>query len=473
MLKERIYRASPKPQGTGSVLYWMDRDMRLQDNWALLHADALAKESGQELIVAYNLVSTFLGGGLRQVSFKLGALKEIEKECAELGIRFTLLVDETGKETPRLIQELVEREKIGVVVTDFSPLRMQRAWKKELAETLPVPLVEVDTHNIVPVHIASSKKEFAAYTLRPKLHKLLPKFLEEFPQLSSRPKVEPTQIDVESITSRADASISPLSAPLPGEQSAHKALKQFIEERLPSYGTKRNDALADAQSNLSPYLHYGMIAPQRVALEVVKAVGMPMEKILHVSKNKAKVEEGTPLLLIDHASAFLEELVVRRELSDNFCLYEPDYDSPKGFPEWAQKSFSAHKNDSREYVYTQEEFEKAKTHDALWNSAQNEMVQTGKMHGYMRMYWAKKILEWTKTPEDAMRIAIYLNDRYELDGRDPNGYAGIAWSIGGVHDRAWFTRPIYGQVRYMAKSGADKKFDTKAYIEKYATGKLL
>ncbi len=167
--------------------------------------------------------------------------------------------------------------------------------------------------------------------------------------------------------------------------------------------------------------------------------------------------------------AFLEELIVRRELSDNFCYYNPDYDTTKGFHNWAKQSHSEHCNDERDFTYSLAQFEQAKTHDNLWNAAQKEMVKTGKMHGYMRMYWAKKILEWTKSPEQAMEFSIYLNDKYSLDGRDPNGYAGIAWSIGGVHDRAWGTRPVFGKIRYMNYNGCKRKFDVEGYIEKFST----
>ena len=162
--------------------------------------------------------------------------------------------------------------------------------------------------------------------------------------------------------------------------------------------------------------------------------------------------------------AFLEELIVRRELADNFCFYQPNYDTFAGFPAWAQKTLNQHRRDRREKLYTAEELESGRTHDELWNAAQRHMVQRGKMHGYMRMYWAKKILEWTASPEEAQAVAIYLNDRYELDGRDPNGYAGIAWSIGGVHDRAWFERPVFGKIRYMSYNGCRSKFKVEAYI---------
>ncbi len=193
---------------------------------------------------------------------------------------------------------------------------------------------------------------------------------------------------------------------------------------------------------MSPYLHFGQIAAQRVALEVMKADAPQIEK-----------------------DALLEELIVRKELSDNFCYYNKNYDSVEGFPAWSRKTLDEHRGDKREYLYSLKDFESGNTHDELWNASQIQMVNSGKMHGYMRMYWAKKILEWSESPESAMKTAIYLNDRYELDGRDPNGYAGIAWSIGGVHDRAWGARPVFGKVRFMSYNGCKSKFDIKKFIE--------
>jgi deoxyribodipyrimidine photo-lyase len=232
----------------------------------------------------------------------------------------------------------------------------------------------------------------------------------------------------------------------PGEKAAKKVLRDFVQKKLSAYNRDRNDPTKNGQSNLSPYLHFGNMSAQRVALEIQKY-------------GKSKKDE----------EAFLEELIVRRELSDNFCFYNNSYDRFEGFPAWARESLNKHRKDSREYVYTLEQLENALTHDDLWNAAQREMVTRGKMHGYMRMYWAKKILEWTKSPESAMEIAINLNDRYELDGRDPNGYVGIAWSIGGVNDRAWGERPVFGKIRYMSYNGCKGKFDVKKYIEHFSS----
>jgi len=221
-----------------------------------------------------------------------------------------------------------------------------------------------------------------------------------------------------------------------------KQLGNFLEHKLAGYERDRNDPNKDGQSGLSPYLHFGQISAQRIALEVLKSM--------------------------KDAGSFLEELIVRKELSDNYCYYNQHYDDMQGFPAWAKTSLSEHEKDRREYLYTLQELELARTHDDLWNAAQQEMLQTGKMHGYMRMYWAKKILEWTESPAAAQAAAIHQNDRYELDGRDPSGYTGIAWSLGGVHDRAWKERAIFGKVRYMSYNGAKSKFDVKTYISKWS-----
>jgi deoxyribodipyrimidine photo-lyase len=241
-----------------------------------------------------------------------------------------------------------------------------------------------------------------------------------------------------------DESVAPVDWLTPGEKAANDTLQLFIVKKLPEYQEKRNDPTGNSVSDLSPYLHFGQISAQKIAMEIISKI-----------PSDANTE------------AFLEELIVRRELSDNFCYYNKNYDSFDGFPDWAKKSLNEHRKDEREYIYTMDEFEKASTHEPLWNAAQTEMLRTGKMHGYMRMYWAKKILEWTPSPEEALKTAIYLNDKYELDGRDPNGYAGCAWSIGGVHDRAWGERPVFGKIRYMNANGAKRKFDTEAYIRKH------
>lgn len=425
----------------GPVVYWMQRDQRVNDNWALIYAQQKAMENDSPLVVLFCLTDNFLGATLRHYDFMLKGLEEVEKNLSGLNIPFVLLRGEQEKEIPAYLKKI----NAGMLVTDFSPLRIVRKWKKSVIDKIDIPVFTIDAHNIVPCWIASNKEEFAAYTIRPKIHKLLPEFLEEYPKLLSQKSnpLKSENVNWNEIRNRlnVDRNVLPVDWIKPGEQAAHIVLKEFSESRLAVYNEERNDPNRNAVSNLSPYLHFGHISAQRVALSMRNVSG---------SKDSIK--------------SFLEELIVRRELADNYCFYNPDYDSFEGLRDWAKESLNEHRQDEREYTYSLNQFENSATHDPLWNAAQNEMVVKGKMHGYMRMYWAKKILEWTQSPEKAFETAIYLNDKYELDGRDPNGYTGIAWSIGGIHDRAWAERPVYGKIRYMNYNGCKRKFDVEKYI---------
>jgi deoxyribodipyrimidine photo-lyase len=429
----------------GPVVYWMSRDQRVSDNWALTYAQELADEHESALAVAFYLTPKFLGATSRHYHFMLQGLKEVEKRLHDLNIPFFLVPGDPGHEIPDLLSEI----EAGALVSDFSPLRQSREWKSAVANEISLPFYEVDAHNIIPCWLASPKQEWAAYSFRPKVHRLLFEFLEEFPAVHQNP-FPPSGVvgnDWDALTRSIKADSFPdLSWIKPGEGSASKHLQNFLEMKLSRYDADRNDSNRSGQSDLSPYLHFGQIGAARVALETI--------------------------LSMKDAGAFLEELVVRRELSDNFCYYNQNYDDIQGFPAWARRSLEEHARDRREYLYGVEELERGKTHDDLWNAAQLEMVRRGKMHGYVRMYWAKKILEWTESPAEALRTVIYLNDRYELDGRDPNGYAGAAWSLGGVHDRAWKERPIYGKVRYMSYNGSKRKFDVQAYIDTWKSDAL-
>ena len=439
----RVYKLNDRPLKDGPVVYWMSRDQRISDNWALLHAQDLALKSKSPLVVLFCLVPKFLDATLQHYRFMIDGLSELEDELKVFNIRFNLLTGRPEEEIPNYCWE----NNVGALVTDFSPLRIKRGWDDALASKLDIAFFEVDTHNIVPYRIASPKLEYAAYTIRPKINKLLPEFLTDIPRV----RKHPFTVDKEPAAANWAEGEKSLKAGgktekpgifKAGETAAGKRLKYFLQEKLTFYEKDRNDPTKEGQSNLSPYLHFGQISAQRIALEVNKT-GLPE----------------------DVTEPFLEELIVRKELSDNFCFYNKHYDTEDSFPRWAKESHDQHRSDKREYIYPLETFERAETHDDLWNAAQAEMMVKGKMHGYMRMYWAKKILEWTESPAAAMEIAVYLNDRYSLDGRDPNGYAGIAWSIGGVHDRAWFNRPVFGKVRYMNYNGSKSKFDVKKYIE--------
>ncbi|MHB8929365.1 MAG: deoxyribodipyrimidine photo-lyase [Melioribacteraceae bacterium] len=426
----------------GPVTYWMQRDQRVHDNWALLYAQQIALEKKVPLHVAFNLVPNFLEATIRQYGFMLKGLEEVEDELKRFNISFFLLSGNPEIEIPKFVYE----SDASALVTDFNPLKIVRQWKKSVAAKIEIQFHEVDAHNIVPCLAASDKLEFAAYTIRQKIHKLLPEFMDEFPSLKKMKTHNSANEKFDWLKIRNSLQINfdvhEVDWIAPGENSAQNSLEIFIKNKLVNYNDKRNDPNANAVSNLSPYLHFGHISAQRIALTI-----LPMVENFESHKS------------------FLEELIVRRELSDNFCYFNNNYDSFEGFPDWSKSSLNTHRNDRRDHLYSIEEFEQAKTHDELWNAAQLEMTLKGKMHGYMRIYWAKKILEWSGSPEEALKIAIYLNDKYEIDGRDPNGYAGIAWSIGGVHDRAWFERAVYGKIRYINYNGCAKKFDVKEYVK--------
>lgn len=461
MNSKRIRTLKSGKSGNGPVAYWMSRDQRVEDNWALLFARGIALEADVPVVVVFCLANGFLGAVRRHYEFMLRGLQEVDEALAKKKIPFFFLSGDPGKRIPEFVREYG----IGTLVTDFSPLRVKRRWLEKVAPEIEIPFFEVDAHNIVPCWEASQKQEYAAYTLRPKLYRLLPEFLEEYPELEANiefpeisassgkletfPKIQENSIEALLPEEFREENANSFSKPEyfePGETAARRMMDDFFARKLESYFTLRNDPTKDGISNLSPYLHFGNISAQRVVFELEKTKADPESK-----------------------KAFFEEIFVRKELADNFCYYKLFYDNFDGFPEWARKTLNYHRHDRRDHLYTLEEFEAGKTHDPLWNASQKELLIRGKMHGYMRMYWAKKILEWSESPEKALEIAIYLNNRYELDGRDPNGYTGIAWSIGGVHDRAWKERETFGKLRYMSYEGCKRKFDVKSYISKYST----
>ncbi len=443
---ERIRNLNDRPALDGPVIYWMQRDQRAVDNWALLYAQERAREAKVSLFVVFTLHIIPHRANLRQYDFMLKGLREVEQQLKKVDIPFFLLEGNPADTLPAFIDEYG----IGQVVTDFSPLRYARGRRDGVAKKSSVLVSEVDAHNIIPCWEASPKEEFAAYTFRPKVHRILRQYLIDFPPLKKHPFVSelaPEPVDWQRIPESLpiDGAVLPVTTFTPGFAAAKAVLESFISTRLDTYDTDRNDPTKRGVSGLSPYLHFGQLGAQTIALAVKKATNAPD----------------------DAKNSFLEELIVRRELADNYCFYNTEYDKVAGAHAWAQKTIEEHKNDERENIYTKEELEAGKTHDDLWNAMQKQMTEEGKMHGWCRMYWAKKILEWTPDTQTAIDIALYLNDKYELDGNDPNGVTGVMWSICGVHDRAWNERHIFGKIRYMNYAGAKRKFDIKAYIAKY------
>ncbi|KAD4384745.1 hypothetical protein E3N88_24913 [Mikania micrantha] len=395
VLKQGIHQPASLSPKVGPVVYWMFRDQRLRDNWALIHAVDQANRLNVPVAVAFNLFDQFLGANARQLGFMLRGLQQFHHEIEEtLRIPFFLFQGEAIDTIPSFIKECGA----SILVTDFSPLRQVRGWKEEITKRVPdyVSIHEVDAHNIVPLWMTSDKLEDYARTIRPKINNLLPQYLIEFPPLKPQTKnwgdsnrcIDWEKL-IENVT-RKGAEVPEIEWCEPGEIGASETLRAFTKTRLINYSTDRNNPTKqNAVSGLSPYLHFGQISAQRCALEARK-----FHKVYPQAVDK-----------------FLDELIVWRELADNFCYYQTHYDSFRGACDWARITLMDHAFDKRAHIYTLEQLEEAQTADPLWNASQLEMVHHGKMHGYMRMYWAKKILEWTSSQQEAVEIAVYLNDK--------------------------------------------------------------
>ncbi len=440
--KERIKALNKKEVKRGAyVLYWMQASQRTEYNHALEYAILRANELRQSVIVFSGITDHFPEANERHYTFMIEGLREVKRNLKKRGIQIVIL-----HKSPELgAVQLSQRA--SLVVVDRGYLKIQKQWRKYAANEMDCPLIQIESDVIVPVEEASPKEEYTAATIRSKIHKKLNHFL--VPLKQSDPTVGSLSFDFDSFDIsdvsktvsklHIDRSVKKVNMFQGGTEDALRHLEIFLEGKLDRFPELRNDPTLDYLSHMSPYLHFGQISPLFIALKVKETKSPGME-------------------------AFLEELIIRRELSMNFVFYNESYDSYEAIPEWARKSLRSHQKDKRKYLYHLEELEQAKTHDPFWNAAQREMVVKGKMHGYMRMYWGKKIIEWSKTPEEGFRAALYLNNKYELDGRDPNGFTGIAWCFG-KHDRPWGERPIFGNVRYMNDKGLKRKFDVGEYVK--------
>jgi deoxyribodipyrimidine photo-lyase len=433
---------APNPDGK-CVVYWMQRAQRALDNPALEVAVQAANMLRKPCVVFFAPVPFYPHANLRHYCFLSQGIPSIATAMKKRGIGFVF-----RRYPDHHLLKFCEQVRPALVVGDENPMREPEHWRKVVAAQLRIPFWTVDADVIVPSKLLL-KEQYGAYTARPRISRLLPGFLQ--PVGNTRAKVawkaprglQSLSLDTDLTAGwQLDRSVHPVSGISGGTEQALKRLKNFIRNDLANYPFDRNKPERDGTSRLSAHLHFGHIGPHTVALAVQKA-----------NAPKAAKE------------AFLEQLIVRRELAINFVRFNPDYDNFESGTPWAHKSLAEHAGDPRK-IYSERQLEEAQTHDPLWNAAQRQMVVTGFMHNYVRMYWAKKILEWSKTPARAYQIAVYLNDKYELDGRDPNGYAGIAWAVVGKHDRPWFERPIFGKIRYMSFNSTSKKFDSKRYIQR-------
>jgi len=431
------------------ILYWMQQSQRAEYNHALEYAVGIANYYKLPVMVLFILMDDFPEANLRHYTFMMEGLSGLKQALDRRGIGMTV---QKGDREP-ILGEAVK--KAAAVVCDRGYLKHQRLWRKMLSQTVPCRVIEVESDVIVPVEVVSPKAQYGAYTLRPKINRLIDDYLidvEEIPVKKSMPAIKMKGIDARDYNKvlktlhagKMGNNVPPVSKMFyGGTQEAKSRFADFLKSGAQGYAKNSNQPQTDDVSHMGPYLHFGQISPLYLVLTMQRAKGISAE-------NK---------------SAFLEQLIVRRELSFNFVYYAAQYDEFNVLPDWARETLMAHASDRRKHMYSIKQLETAKTCDPYWNAAMKEMMHTGYMHNYMRMYWAKKVIEWTPSPEKAFKTLLYLNNKYFLDGRDPNSYAGIGWAFG-LHDRAWRERPVFGKVRYMAASGLERKCDIKAYVEK-------
>ncbi len=442
---DRIQRLNQKPiTKQRYVLYWMQQSQRADWNHALEHAIEHANLLHQPVLVGFGLTEKYPDANLRHFAFMLEGLRETRRALEERGIGMTI-----KKGSPEAVALDLARD-ASLVVCDRGFLRHQKQWRTKVALRADVEVVQVETDTAVPVETASDKAEFGARTFRPKVRAPLEDYLRRpharLPREDSM-DIADRGLELDDLAAvlaglQVDRSVPPVEAFHGGITEARRRLDDFLCGRLAGYSEHRSRPELDHASHMSPYLHFGQISPVEIAARVLECNEAP-----EADRN-----------------AFLDELIVRRELAHNFVHFNPEYDRFEALPTWARTTLQEHAGDPRPQTYNADQLEAAETRDPYWNAAMLEMKQTGYLHNYMRMYWGKKILEWSANPETAYYTTLTLNNRYFLDGRDPTSYANVGW-IFGLHDRPWFEKPIFGSVRYMSAGGLERKADMEAYME--------
>lgn len=451
MLGERVraLNAKPLPEKPEYVLYWAQMNRRVGTNHALAYAIELANEQELPVLFYEGLTCAYPHANDRLHTFILEGVPDNRRDAHKAGLGYAFYLRRRHADANNAVYRLAERA--AAVVTDDYPTFIAARHNASVPEKIGVPYYAVDSSCVVPMH-KLQRREYAAYTIRPKIHKLLPDYLRPFEMPKAKRKftaglpsfhldVNRDEIAKLVASCEIDHSIRPSTAFEGGRERALQRLRHFLHYNARRYARERNEPSERATSNLSPYLHFGFISSLEVALAARE----------YAREHKIVVDE------------FLEELIVRRELAFNYAAHEPNYGKLESLPDWARQTLAKHDKDKRDPQYTREQLEAAETSDPLWNATQKEMLLRGKIHGYYRMYWAKKIIEWMSSHQEALDFLLYLHDRYALDGRDANTYTNVLWCFG-LHDRAWGERPIFGSIRYMSYEGMKRKTDTAAYL---------
>jgi deoxyribodipyrimidine photo-lyase len=437
------------------VVYWMQRAMRIQGNPALDVAIEAGNLLGLPVVVFFGVIPNYPNANLRHYHFLAQGLRDAAEDAAERGLGFIV-----RRAPDNRLESFLEEVDAALLIGDENPCREPERWRKALAARLKLPFWTVDADVVVPSRVFA-RTFVLLHHFRPRLHAELPNYLRKphdvAPLHAWKPRKPPASFpltgDITEGFRKLDRRVKPVDTFIGGTHAALRRLNEFVREGLRGYDTNRNHPEIEGTSRLSPYLHFGNLGPLTITLAVEDAV-----------KRGWAARSA--------ADRFLEQVIAWRELSVLFVRHEPNYDNWECAAPWARQTLLGHAGDPRQR-YNYEQLERAETHDDLWNAAQRQMLVSGWMHNYMRMYWAKKILEWAPDPATAFDWAVLLNDRYELDGRDPNGYAGIAWAIVGRHDRPWFNKPVFGLIRPMSGASLARKFDAEKYIRQYGPGGLL
>lgn len=443
--KERFYRLNQSEVDREGkyVLYWMQRSQRAEWNMALEYAIEMGKKLDKGVVVCFGLMEDYPEATERHYAFMLEGISEVGEKLNQRNISFILRIGHPVDVAQEIAADAC------LVICDQGYLRHMRKWRSDLADKIAVPLIQVEDNAVVPVETASDKEEYAARTIRKKIHQNLSQFGEGIHPLKPAKSTLQLGLKGEDIA-ETDQLLKKLDPPKNpgridtfrgGTKEAKKHFRQWMDHGYHQYDKDRNQPHLENVSHMSPYLHFGQISPLWLL-------------------DQMKSKRG------ENKDSYLEELIVRRELAINFVWFNKEYDSLKAIPDWAWETLETHKSDKRERVYTMEEMENAETHDPYWNKAMQTMKDRGYLHNHMRMYWGKQILLYTNTPQYAHNVVTELNNKYFLDGRDPNSYANIAWLFGN-HDRGWTEREVFGKVRSMTKSGLERKIDTEAYLSKF------
>lgn len=394
--EHRIYILNKSNKYDGDIYYVIDREFRLNDNYAVQYGRTVAEKENKKFNIIFNCPVFEIK---TKQNFFDEEFKKVQNDCNDNNLDFVIF------KNPTEINSYLKNKKPYMVLIDFNPIR------KKSIKTGDFNFIEIDGHNIIPARYISEKQEYNAASFRRKVYLNISEFLTEYNSKS---------------------------------KNYNNLIRDFIERKLPLYAEYKNNPVKKCTSGFSKYMTYGFLSAKRIAFEILKA-----------DTNRLNKE------------AFLEELIVRQELSDNFCLYCKNFKTIDCVPNWAKETLNSHKHDIRTSIYPIEKLEHAQTCDELWNAAQKQLLKEGKIEGYLRMYWAKMLLNWTISAQEAIDIAIYLNDKYAFDAPSANGYAAILWSIAGLHDRAFAERPVFGKIRTMTYKGAKSKFDIQKYIEEF------